>query len=143
MSDILLRAIAEIGPRAYSPEQVAAWRSRHPGAASYRERVAAADAIMVAVDNRDRPVGYVLVQTDGHVDHLYLHPHHTRRGLAERLLDAAETFARSQSAERLFSEASDLARPVFERAGYKMTHRRDLSIDGVAIHNWAMEKPLG
>ena len=124
MSDILLRAIAEIGPRAYSPEQVAAWRSRHPGAARYRERVAAGDAIMVAVDNLDRPVGYVLVQTDGH-------------------LDAAETFVRSQSAERLFSEASDLARPVFERAGYKMTHRRDLSIDGVAIHNWAMEKPLG
>ena len=97
---------------------------------------------MVAVDRLDRPVGYLLLQTDGHLDHLYLHPDHTRRGLAERLLDTAETFARDGGIKRLFSEASELARPAFERAGYTMTHRRDFSIDGVSIHNWAMEKPL-
>ena len=90
----------------------------------------------------DQPVGYALVQTDGHLDHLYLHPDHTRRGLAERLLDAAESLVRGHSAPRMFSEASDIARPAFERAGYRMTHRHDFSIDGVPIHNWAMEKPL-
>ena len=84
----------------------------------------------------------MLLQTDGHLDHLYLHPDHTRRGLAERLLDTAETFARDGGIKRLFSEASGLARPAFERAGYTMTHRRDFSVDGVSIHNWAMEKPL-
>ena len=57
MSEILHRAIAEIGPRAYSPKQIAAWRSRHSGAEGYRERVGAGDAIMVAVDRLDRPVG--------------------------------------------------------------------------------------
>ena len=118
MSEILHRAIAEIGPRAYSPKQIAAWRSRHSGAEGYRERVGAGDAIMVAVDRLDRPVGYLLLQTDGHLDHLYLHPDHTRRGLAERLLDTAETFARDGGIKRLFSEASGLARPAFERAGY-------------------------
>ena len=97
---------------------------------------------MVAVDRLDRSVGYVQLQTDGHLDHLYLHPGHTRLGLAEQLLDAAETFARDRGIRRLFSEASELARPSFERAGYTMTHRRDFSIDGVAIHNWAMEKAL-
>lgn len=97
---------------------------------------------MVAVDRLDRPVGYMLVQTDGHLDHLYLHPDHTRRGLAEALLDAAETFARDRGIERLLSEASELARQAFERAGYTMTQSRDFSIDGVSIHNWAMEKPL-
>ena len=136
------RAIVEIAPRAYSPEQIATWRSRHCGTARYRERVAEGDAVFVAVDQRDRPIGYALVQTDGHLDHLYLHPDHTRRGLAERLLDAAETFARDRGIKRLCSEASDPARPAFERAGYRMTHRRDFSIEGVPIHNWAMEKPL-
>ena len=97
---------------------------------------------MVAVDRLDRSVGYVQLQTDGHLDHLYLHPDHTRRGLAERLLDAAETFARDRGIERLLSEASELARQAFERAGYTMTQSRDFSIDGVSIHNWAMEKPL-
>ena len=104
--------------------------------------MAEGDAVFVAVDQRDHPVGYALVQTDGHLDHLYLHPRHTRRGLAERLLEAAETFALGHGAARMFTEASDLARPAFERAGYRTTHRRDFSIDGVLIHNWAMEKPL-
>ena len=47
---------------------------------------------------------------------------------------------------RLYTEASELARPAFERAGYVMQHPRDFTIehDGreVAIHNYAMEKPL-
>ncbi|MBB3032974.1 hypothetical protein [Alteriqipengyuania lutimaris] len=54
-------------------------------------------------------------------------------------------------ATRLYTEASELARPAFERAGYHgaferagyhVSHRRDFEVDGVAIHNFAMEKVL-
>lgn len=135
-------AIGEIGPRAYSKAQVNAWRARHPGADRYRERVAEGDTILVAVDCEDRPVAYALLQPDGHLDHLYAHPNHTRRGLADKLLDAAEGQARRTGADRLYTEASDLARPAFERAGYRVSHRREFEIDGVPIHNWAMDKPL-
>ena len=82
------------------------------------------------------------MQQDGHLDHLYIAPDHTRSGLGDRLLADAERHARQIGSQRLFTEASDLARPAFERAGYSVTHRRDFAIDGVAIHNWAMEKAL-
>ena len=43
--------------------------------------------------------------------------------------------------------ASEIARPVFGRAGYAVLHRQDFAIpfeDGeVPIHNYAMEKHLG
>ena len=59
---------------------------------------------------------------------------------------AAEVAARALGAERLYTEASELARPVFARAGYALLSRRDFTIpaaDGaVAIHNYAMEKRL-
>ena len=139
-------AIAEIGPRAYSTEQVAAWSARHPGAERFRERVAAGDAIFVAADPDDRPVAYALVEADGHLDHLYNHPDHTRRGLAMLLLSRAEAHAAAQGACRLYTEASDLARPAFERAGYVATAKREFTIahEGrdIPIHNWAMEKPI-
>lgn len=142
LAEIMAAAIRDIGPRAYSAEQVAAWIARHPGAERFRERVAEGDVIVLGVDGHDRPVAYALLQPDGHLDHLYNHPAHTRRGLAVRLLAEAETLARGWNVRRLYTEASDLARPSFERAGYVMTHKREFAIDGVPIHNWAMEKAL-
>ena len=140
-------AIEAIGPHAYSQEQVTAWSARHPGGSKFRERSAAGDLIFVAADAQDQPVAYALLEQDGHLDHLYCHPDHTRRGLAAQVLMAAETHARTLDITRLFTEASELARPAFERAGYAVTHRRDFTIeyDGrdVPIHNYAMEKTLG
>ena len=135
-------AIEAIGPRAYSAEQVAAWRSRHPGPQRYRDVVADGAQILIAADDDNRPVAYALLERDGHLDHLYCHPDHTRRGLADLLLAEAEVMARECGAQRLYTEASDLARPAFERTGYEVMHKREFAIDGVPIHNWAMEKPL-
>ncbi len=142
LSGIYRRAVESIGPRAYSPDQVAAWLSRSPDALRFRARVADGAMIFVAADSADVPVAYALLEPDGHLDHLYNHPDHTRRGLATQLLASAESHARELGIERLHTEASDLARPAFERAGYRATHRRDFAIDGVPIHNWAMEKAL-
>ena len=142
LAEICHLAIEGVGPNAYSTEQVAAWLARHPGAPLYRERVKAGAIIFVAADPDDRPVAYALIEPDGHLDHLYNHPDHTRRGLAVQLLTEAEQYARLEGVEKIYTEASDLARPAFERAGYEVSHKRDFEIDGTPIHNWSMEKSL-
>ncbi|WP_427968446.1 N-acetyltransferase family protein [Altererythrobacter sp.] len=142
LATVIRSAIETIGPHAYSPEQVAAWSARHPRAERFRERAADGATIILASDDHDDPVAYALLEPDGHLDHLYCHPDHTRRGLAVRLLEAADAHARSSGITRLYTEASELARPAFERAGYTASHRRDFDLDGVAIHNYAMEKAL-
>ena len=87
----------------------------------------------------------VLFEADGHIDHLYAHPDHTRRGLTAQLLAMIEMHARDHGITRLYTEASDLARPAFERAD--MLSRTNANSPSrmrteVPIHNWAMEKPL-
>lgn len=102
--------------------------------------------MIVAVDENDRAVAYALLEPDGHLDHLYCHPDHTRRGLADRLLTAAHDLAREIGVTKLYTEASELARPAFERAGYRVIQRREFEIPhegrGIPIHNFAMEKVL-
>ncbi len=151
LADLTLRAIRDVGTRRYSPVQVAAWAARHPGAERFLERAENGDWITVAADTDDTAVAYALMEqsagaSDGHLDMLYCHPAHTRKGLADRLLAHAENHARDQGMSRLFTEASELACPAFERAGYAVTHRRDFEIEGldgsVSIHNYAMEKHL-
>lgn len=150
LADLTLAAIKSVGAHRYAPSQVAAWAARHPGPQRFLDRAAAGEHIFVAVDAQDQPVAYSLLENagkdGGHLDMLYCHPDYTRKGLAERLLSAAEHCARELRLSRIFTEASELARPAFERAGYAVTHRRDFTIehDGkdVPIHNFAMEKHL-
>lgn len=143
---LTLAAIRTIGARAYSPAQVDAWAARHLAPERFPACAAKGDRILVAVDAQDMPMAYVLTEADGHVDMLYCHPDHSGNGVAGLLLHAAEAEARSKGIARLYTEASELARPVFARAGYTLLHRRDFTLPGecgdVAIHNYAMEKRL-
>lgn len=151
LSQITLAAIREVGPSHYSPQQVEAWASRHPSPERFSTRAEAGAHIVVGIAGIALPVAYALLEVDeagdGHLDMLYCHPDHTRKGLAEALLASCEEHARNFGIPRLYTEASELARAAFERAGYTVTHRRDFTIEGpdgsdVPIHNYAMEKTL-
>lgn len=143
LPEIWRQAVTVVGSHRYTPEQVGAWLKWQASPEKFRERVAAGATILVACDAADQPVAYALLEPDGHLDHLYNHPEHTRRGLAGLLLAESEILACAWGCGRLYTEASELARPAFERAGYTVSHRRDFEIHGVAIHNFAMEKRLG
>lgn len=147
LSALTEAAIRTNGARAYSPEQVAAWAAPYPCPERFTTRAAKGAQFFIAVDGADRPLAYAMLEPHGHLDMLYCHPHHAGRGLGLAVLAAAEEAARAAGVERLFTEASELARPVFERAGYVMLHRRDFAIPhagrAVEIHNYAMEKRLG
>ncbi|MEM7778841.1 MAG: GNAT family N-acetyltransferase [Pseudomonadota bacterium] len=151
LSAITLDTIRRIGLRYYSHDQVKVWAARHPSPSRFVDRAASGAIIHVAVADLSVPVAYTLLEVDevghGHLDMLYCDPQHTRKGLAEALLAKAEMVGREVGLPRLYTEASELARPAFERAGYTALHRRDFEIEAldgasIAIHNYAMEKPL-
>ena len=67
LSALALAAIRVVGMHGYTSAQVDAWASRHGGADMYRDRAAKGHAIFVAVDERDQPVAYALLEPDGHL----------------------------------------------------------------------------
>ncbi|MEO1488641.1 MAG: GNAT family N-acetyltransferase [Pseudomonadota bacterium] len=154
LAELTLAAIHDVGLARYNEAQTQAWAARHHDPERFLKRVAKGARIWVAVTENDEPAAYALLETEwepsgsasGHLDMLYCHPDHTRKGLADMLLSHAESSARSDQLTRLFTEASDLARPAFERAGYTVQHRRDFTIEhegcAVPIQNYAMEKRL-
>ena len=136
------KAISVSAPRAYSPDQVSAWLGHYPDTTDFDTKLTLGGACFVAVDVEGRRLGYVLLERGGHIDRLFTNPEDQRQGVAQELLVAAEHFARPHKWERLFTEASELARASFERAGYHVVARRNFNIGGVSMHNWAMEKRL-
>ena len=96
----------------------------------------------MAVDANDRVIAYADLEHDGHVDHLYCRPAWIGRGVGSALYDAIESEARARGMQRLFVEASDAARRLFERKGFRVVRRNDLERHGVDLHNFDMEKDL-
>lgn len=149
LSALTLASIKQLGTRAYSPEQVAAWASRHHTAERFVERHEAG-AFIKLIEASDGSVAmYGLIEQDengdGHFDMLYGHPDHTGQGLAQQLIITMGINSKNAlGITRFYTEASELAKPVFESVQYKVIRRRDFEIEGpdtpVLIHNYAMER---
>jgi putative acetyltransferase len=136
-------AVHEIACRDYSAEQLDAWSPEPPDAEGFLARAGDGRLLLVALDEAGTPLAYGDVEADGHIDHLYCRPDAAGTGIASALYDALERAARERGTERLYVEASEPARRLLERKGFTVDRRRDFTIRGVAIHNYAMTKVLG
>jgi putative acetyltransferase len=141
LSDLYTRSVLHFGPCAYTSDQVNAW-----AAASSPEKVTrrCADGrlVLVAMDENGQYLGFGDLENDGHLDFLYIAPEAEGRGVGSALYDALEAHAREVAMPKLFVEASELAKPLLERRGFVVRARNELTLGGVDIHNFSMEKLL-
>lgn len=143
IAKLFLASVVAIGPRDYSQEQVMAWASRAPTSDIVHARCTDGRTVLVAVDEKDRILAYIDLEQDGHIDHLYCLPEASGTGVASGLYDALEAQAYEANTKHLYTEASEAAFRLFLRKGFTVLHKRSFEINGVTIHNYAMQKQLG
>ena len=103
-------AVHEIGKRDYSEQQVKAWSPAPASAERFAERSIDGRMVFVAVDENDRPAGFIELEQDGHIDCFYCRPDVAGTGVGKKLHDRLERRAWSAGIPRLFVEASEAAR---------------------------------
>ena len=140
LASIFHASVREGGLRHYSPEQVIAWSPSLPSSNAYQDR-ARRSMVFVAVDETDCPIGYADVRSDGYIDHLYCRPDRIGTGVGSALCAAMESAAGRVGIAMLTVDASEGARLLFERRGFRVEARRDFTINGVAIYNYRMARP--
>jgi putative acetyltransferase len=124
----------------YDAAQRAAWASSADDVVSFGARLARGTAL-VAVHGEERVAFGQLWPVD-HVEMLYVAPGWARRGLATALLARLENVAREQGASVLRADASALARPIFERAGFSLVSEQTVRRGGVSLPRFQLGKPL-
>lgn len=142
LAKLFFDSVRTAGLRDYTDAQVAA---RAPAPLDpHRFHVRASDGreVLVATNDRNEPVAYGDIESDGHIDHLYCHPDVVGLGVASCLYDALEVAARTRRLPRLYVEASEAARRLFLRKGFSVIERREFELRGVTIHDYAMAKEL-
>lgn len=139
---LMFRSIREIASKDYTPEQIKVWAARVPPA-SWMEMIGTDGRVrLVAVDKFDEPVGFVDLETSGHIAYIYCAPEAVGSSVGSSLYEAIETSAREMGLTKLYVEASEPAQRLFLKHGFVVDHRREFKIEGVTVHNYAMEKKL-
>ena len=88
LSDVFRRSIEELGPRDYSSKQVAVWLRRVPDTAALKRRLMDGRQVFVAVARK--PVGFIDLEMEGHIDLLYVMPDAAGTGVAAALYKTLE-----------------------------------------------------
>jgi putative acetyltransferase len=143
LADVFFRSVRQVALSDYTAAQVSAWAPERPAPKQMHEQASDGRLTLVAVDEHDHAIAYIDLEASGHIDHLFCAPEAAGHRIASQLYDAIETAAREQRISRLFTEASELARRLFDRKGFAVLERQDLIVRGVATHNYRMAKALG
>ena len=142
VAEIFNRAVADIASASYTPEQIAAWLGGGMEAGETHVRCSDGRAVWVATDDADTAIAFVDLEDDGHIDMLFCQPQWAAHGIASALYAQLEMSARQRGMPRLYVEASEIAKPFFAHKSFALLHRNDVAMDGVAVHNYAMEKRI-
>src|SRR5918993_2674540 len=126
---LFYETVCSVNRADYSEEQVRAWAPGVPNLEEWHARMAGRRTLLA--EEGGEVVGFAELEEDGHLDMLYVRGDSVGRGVGKRLCQAVEQKARGLGLERIFTEASITARPVFEGQGFRVLHRNDLVVRGV------------
>ena len=142
LAELFHSSVHQIGRLDYSSAQISVWSPQKPSASRYVKQTADGRIFLVAVDENDQPIGYGDLESSGHLDHLYCHPDFIGTGVGKAIYQELERLGKAQGISRIYVEASEAARRLFERQGFSTKQRVEQMIDGVQIHNYEMTKNI-
>jgi putative acetyltransferase len=142
VADVFFRSVRQVAISGYTPAQVRAWAPELRTPEQAHQWAGDGRLVLLATNENDRAVAFIDLEPDGHIDHIFCAPEAAGQGIASQLYEAAEAAARQQEISRLYTEASELARPLFERKEFVILERQDMVLRGEPIHNYKMAKNL-
>ncbi|MEM7123222.1 MAG: GNAT family N-acetyltransferase [Pseudomonadota bacterium] len=138
--DLFRTTVRSVNLGDYTEDQVRAWAPDIIDETVWAKRIAANTCYLAEIDGS--LAGFTELTSTGHVEMLFVAKDRQRRGVASALLAHAENEARAHGLSKMTTEASLTARPVFERHGYSVVKRQEVSRGGQTLANFVMEKPL-
>lgn len=129
-----------LGATHYDAAQRAAWAPRPPDYNHWQARLAATHTVVA--DNGSQLVGFISYEQNGHISLLYTSPAFQRCGVASLLYRYVESTLSVAGPIELFTEASLVACPFFERQGFHVTEAQYVRIRGVSFLRYAMCKSI-
>jgi putative acetyltransferase len=139
-AQIFRASIEELAVDDYDEDQREAWASRADDESGFGARLGGALTLLAVIDGA--VAGFASLKGGEEIDMLFVDPEFARQGVATALVDALTKLAQARGAKRLTTEASDVAKPLFERQGFAAQKRNLVRTGDQWLANTTMTKPL-
>ena len=138
LAEIFRASIEDLTVDDYDDDQRQAWAAAAEDEAAFGEARAKELTLVATVGGA--PVGFASLKGADQVHMMFVHPAVARRGVGAMLYDAIEKLARARGTAKLTVDASDTARPFFERQGFVAMRRNMVQTNGEWLANTTLEK---
>jgi putative acetyltransferase len=140
LAEIFRASIAGLTSEDYDDAQRDAWASAADDEQAFAERFGHELTLVATVEGS--PIGFLSMEGPDKIDLLYVHPAVAGQGVGAMLVDAVEKLTAARGAMALTVDASETARPFFEKRGYVGQQRNTVMRGGEWLANTTMEKRL-
>lgn len=121
----------------YTSAQRNAWQSGSKDHDKWLKRIKHQHFLLAKVQGM--LAGFGSMEGD-YVDLLYVHPDFSGKGVAHHIYEKLEAVAKQNSYDLLKTDASKVARPFFERQGFRVQWENQIHLDGQILVNYRMVK---
>ncbi len=140
-AEIFRASIEEFAADDYDAEQREAWASRADDQAAFAKSLASMLTLIAVIDGE--AAGFASLKGLDVIEMLFVAPDFARSGAATALIDALTKLAAARGAKRLTVEASETAKPLFDKLGFTSEKRNIVNVAGEWLANTTMTKTLG
>jgi putative acetyltransferase len=139
-AEIFRSSIEELAADDYDEDQREAWVSRADDEQAFSARLGEALTLLAVIDGA--VAGFASLKGPDQIDMLFVGPEFARQGAGRALIEALTKLAQARGAKRLSVEASDVAKPLFERQGFTSQQRNLVRVGDQWLANTTMTKTL-
>jgi putative acetyltransferase len=140
-AEIFRSSIEELAAEDYNEEQREAWAARADDERAFGAGLAEALTLLAVIQGAI--AGFASLKGAQEIDMLFVDPEFARQGAGSALVEALTKLAQARGAKRLTTEASDVAKPLFERRGFTAQKRNLVRVGDQWLANTTMTKTLG
>jgi putative acetyltransferase len=140
LASIYYHTIHSINIRDYSEEQVNAWApyASVENYSGWQKKLAKIKPFVATIN--ETTVGFAEFESNGHIDCFYVHHEFQGKGIGSTLMKAIFDAAQKQNIDRIYAEVSITAKPFFEGKGFSVVKEQTVTLRGVELNNFVMEK---
>ncbi|HEY9663479.1 MAG TPA: GNAT family N-acetyltransferase [Allocoleopsis sp.] len=140
LAQLFTHTVETVAPQSYSPEQVQAWAKTPADLERFQRFILEVTTFVAVLDGRI--VGFAGVAETGYLASLYTHSDYQRQGIGSELLKAVLEYAQAHQIERLYTEASEFSKPLFEKFGFAVYEIEQVNRGGVWFNRSLMQRWL-
>ena len=138
--DLFYVTVHEVNKNDYTEDQLEAIAPKEANEYHWEKSLEKNHTIVVEED--DKLIAFGNIGKTGYLDRLYVHPDYLRKGIASKLVEELEEYAKKHGSHVINVTSSITSKPFFESQGYAVIEEQINERRGERLLRYLMEKKI-